>query len=176
VILQKENEEKEYKYITILRELEIKDMHIQSMESLLSRKEEEIEKLKETQRLFMSNMNNYSKEQSQTYDYNTNFNYTNQDYKNDQNFANSNEFPNEYDENHNKTLFTNTEFKKNEENEKELKKLITGSGLVNKTGNTTLEMSETMNYNFNSEDFKSTLSTKNSIKVPGRIFSLKKKI
>lgn len=173
MILQKENEEKEYKYNTTLRELEIKDMHIQSIESILSRKEEELEKLKETQRLFM---NNYSKEQSQIYDYNNNLNYQNQDnYNNIQISPNSNENPNEFDENHNKTLFANSDFKKNEENEKELKKLITGSGFA-KTGNTFGEMSDAMNYNFNSEDFKSTISTKNSIKVPGRIFSSKKKI
>jgi hypothetical protein len=169
--LQKENDEKDYKYNTLLRELEIKDMHIQSMESILYRKDEEIEKLKDTQRLFM---NNYSKEQSQTYDYNNNSNYQNPEYDN-QNLPLSNEVPNDFNENDSKTLFGNSDFKKNQENEKELKKLITGTGFV-KTGNTFDQIGEAMNYNFNSEDFKSTMSTKNSIKVPGRIFSSKKKI
>jgi len=147
-------------------------MHIQSMESILNRKEEEIEKLKGQQRLFMSN---YSKEQQlqnnkMYYDKNDNY-YQNED---DDNINNKDNNFDKYNEIDNKSSLENTNFKKNDDNERELKKLITGSGL-SKFGNSSNDLNDN-NYNFNSEDYKSSASTKNSIKVPGRIFSSKKKI
>lgn len=146
-------------------------MHIQSMESILNRKEEEIEKLKDTQKLFM---NNHLKDQSQNYENIYNNNFQNLDYNN-QNIQVYNGNSNEFNENQNKSLFANNDFKKIDENEKELKRLITGTGFV-KTGISLNEIGDSINYNFNSDDFKSTMSTKNNTKVPGRIFSSKKKI
>jgi hypothetical protein len=60
-------EQKDYKYNTLLRELELKEMHIVSFENLLKRKEEEIEKMRENQKLYLStsfknNLNNESVE------------------------------------------------------------------------------------------------------------------
>jgi len=144
-------------------------MHIQSIESLLSRKDEEIEKLNSTQRLFM---NSYSHDLNQKNIYNNNNSdnntIQNEEITNYKTLYYSNE--NLY-ENNSKSYFANTDFKKNEENERELKKLI-NSNQIKKTGNPFVEMNDSMNYNFNSSDFK---STNNSIKVPGRIFSSKKK-
>ncbi len=135
-------------------------MHIQSMESILNRKEEEIEKLKGQQRLFMSN---YSKEQQlqnnkMYYDKNDNY-YQNED---DDNINNKDNNFDKYNEIDNKSSLENTNFKKNDDNERELKKLITGSGL-SKFGNSSNDLNDN-NYNFNSEDYKSSASTKNSIK------------
>lgn len=170
--MQKEVEEKEYKFNNILRELEIKDMHIQSIESLLNRKEDEIEKLKETKRLFLNNQikdqnfnnDNYTNEQNEmVYQQEIHNNEENKDF-------NNNDFK------HIGSPFSNTDFQKIEENERELKRLITGTG-INKSSKESNEMNEKINLNFNynsnNDDFKSSQGT---IKVPGRIFSSKKKI
>ena len=122
-------------------------------------------------------MNNYNKEQIQNNDYSNNYiNEENFEKQNmNSNFQYNNEKHNEDFKDNDKSMFANTDFKKNDESEKELKKLITGRGF-NKMGETINNIDENMNYNFNSDDFKSVDTTKNSIKVPGRIFSSKKKI
>lgn len=44
-------DDKEYRCNNLLREIELKDIHIASIENMLKRKEEEIDKLKDTQKL-----------------------------------------------------------------------------------------------------------------------------
>lgn len=171
VILQKEVEEKEYKYNNILRELEIKDMHIQSIESLLNRKEDEIEKLKESKRLFLNNhlkdqkinIDNYNNEQNEIV-----YEHEIQNYEGNKDF-NSNQMKDIG------SPFSNSDFQKNEENEQELKKLITGTG-INKFSKDLNENNEKINLNFNYNSNDDFINSKGSIKIPGRIFSSKKKI
>jgi hypothetical protein len=80
-----EIEQKDYKYNSLLRELELKEMHIASFENLLKRKEEEIEKIRENQKLYLStsfknNLNNESVEDPNNMR-NFNINYLNNEKK-----------------------------------------------------------------------------------------------
>lgn len=49
-----EIEQKDYKFNQILRELELKEVNITYLESLMKRKEEEIENLKHNQKLYLN--------------------------------------------------------------------------------------------------------------------------
>lgn len=162
-------------------------MHIQSVENILARKDEEIEKLKETQRLFVTNYNKDSKNQFYNHQY-----ASSQEINDNINQSTDpgnpiHDKPNhEYGDNQPNPVFASIDFKKNEENEKELKKLIAGNFNSNKNvdnntntlNNSNFANIDNLAYNFNSAEFNSftNLSTKNSIKIPGRIFSNKKKI
>lgn len=160
--------------------MEIKDHNISSLENILYRKDEEIQRLKDSHRLFTGNTGNLD---HKNYGYENNINSlydSNQkDFQtNKENSLNSsNNFP-------------KGDFNRDEENENELKNLVRGnyrndsrresfSGNLNwnntKDNTNTDSMIygniENKNLNYNKIN-----STNTSMKIPGRIVSLKKKI
>ncbi len=118
--LQSEVEEKEYKYNNLLREIELRDIHIHTLEGMLSRKEDEIERIKEVQ----SKMKSFSDK---------NFNTSDFQFKS-ANFGSED----------NRSFQFSSEFTKNEENERELNRMI-------------------------SQEVKNDI-----VKIPGKIYSKKK--
>ena len=67
-----EIEQKDYKFNQILRELELKEVNITYLESLMKRKEEEIENLKHNQKLYL---NTSSKNNNLNTDIKIDYNY-----------------------------------------------------------------------------------------------------
>ena len=134
------------------------------MENILNRKDDEIERIKESQRLIMNNFNRENNNLNNNYTTNPENNYEKENYNNENYNVNSDEY-------RNKAGFITNDFRKNEDNENELKKLITGYKSPNY--NKSIDNDQIGN-NYN--DNYSLNNSKNSIKVPGKIFSLKKKI
>ena len=67
-----ELDQKEYKYNNLLRELELKEIQIASLENLIKRKEEEIEKVNQNQKLYInssSKTNNFQNNNERKEDY-----------------------------------------------------------------------------------------------------------
>lgn len=173
--MQKENDEKDLKYSNILRELEIKDTTIFSLESMLIRKDEEIHKLKDSHKLFTNNYNNNSQFNNNNNTYEEGFNNTNNNYDNNRYFNNQNEEENYLRASNN---FPKGNFNKDIDNENELKNLIKGNN------NHYRKKSDSSNFSKDNTQYDSNLGNFNSkklydsntsMKIPGRIVSLKKK-
>jgi hypothetical protein len=176
--LQHAYDEKETKYNHLLREVELRDMQIASLENLIKRKEENIENLQieldqSTQEI---NMNHYNKNNVNNFNTENKFKRTGVNtntkrqmvddytYSNTNTHANNNttsqSTPNFFINNRNSEA--EGEFIRNEENEKELQKLIGNYSQLESSDN-----SNSNNYAQNSNDFKN--------KTPGRIYSIKRK-
>lgn len=164
-ILQNENDEKDFKYCNILRELEIKDTTISSLESMLIRKDQEISRLKESHRLFTGK------------DYN---NYLEKERENSHNFIGLDYNENKEEEYISARNFPQENFNKDEENENELKNLVKGNNKENDFN----AKSSILNYAISRENTNNSANvfeafnndnSKGSMKIPGRIFSNKKK-
>ena len=177
--MQKENEEKDQKYISILRELEIKDTTIFSLENMLMRKDEEIQKLNNLQKL---NANYYNNNSGYNYNDYEEGNNNNNNASNNRYFQNTNSSRKDltYEEDismrESNSLLKNN-FNKDSANENELKNLIKGNYHNRKH-------SESLNFSKDNTQFDSNLGNFNSknlnesntsMKIPGRIVSLKKK-
>ena len=76
-----ELDQKDYKFNNLLRELELKEMRIESLENCIKRKEEEIETVKQNQKLYLNTSNKIN-----------NFNSNNTESKEDLENQNENEF------------------------------------------------------------------------------------
>ena len=159
----------DFKYSNILRELEIKDTTISSLESMLYRKDEEIQRLKESHRLFTGNVgnkeyNNYGAENT----FNTNYNSESiqKDFvdNGENSLRSTNNFPKE-------------NFNKDVDNENELKNLITGNHIGKPSTSRNFSKDNT-NFESNAGNFDSRPfnNSNTSMKIPGRIVSFKKKL
>jgi hypothetical protein len=98
--LRTEVEDKEYKYNTLLREIEVKDMHIGQLETMLKRKDDELDNLRQTNSKILGGRT-YSGGLSDNA-FKTNNNYVDE----------------------NRKFNSSDEFQKNEENENQLKRLM----------------------------------------------------
>lgn len=176
-------DEKEYKHNQLLRDLELKSLHIESIENMLRRKDQEIENLKSE--LVMLSKLSINQNEAKNIESERKYNYQYQDQNEEnlptshfkQNTSTLNESQHNL-QNQNNNLYTNKQimsssgqsFRPNEENEKELRKLIDGYNVEDSSGN----------YNTSKEDSKEygRIISRNSNakvqKVPGKIYSLKK--
>jgi hypothetical protein len=168
-------DDRDYKYNNLLREIELKEMHITSLENQLKRKEDEIMSLKESKRMILNsqqhNMNNieqmkkfYNQNQQQNLNYQPTSEETEHFSKNystlNKNFSsgslqNLSNFSNEVG------------FQRNEDNEKELRKLV--SNPSNSGNNIIIENS--ISSNNNNQDNSTSRN-----KTPGKIYSSKRKV
>ncbi len=155
--LNNEHDEREYKYNHLLRDIELKNIHIESIENLLKRKDDEIEKLINEIMNLQKSGNNEDNFRS-TFGSKSNMTEEN---TNENNFSgnNSNNVPNTSRFNSGASNFV-----ANEENERELRKLITSYNTIE--GNN-LESS------VHKEEF-GKIVTRTGKRTPGTIYSTKK--
>jgi hypothetical protein len=129
--LKYDADDKEYKYNNVLRELEVKIMHIDQLESMLKRKDDELEHLRQTNSKIIGSGGNKT--------FSSGLFTSNENVFRTQNFGG-------VTSDENRKYNSSDEFQKNEDNEKQLKRL--------------------MSYN--------TSERTETTRQPGKIFSIKK--